>query len=478
MKHWTDINIWRILKILCIVFCMIFMLAACGSDSDEATLGPRGKDKVQTIEAQRDCIQASLLNTMYGGLGKMAANVYNELTSEDLLSLLILVFSIWMAYQILRHVSATVPESLGEFWTKVLQKATLCAACGILASSTDNIYYTVNTFVLPVYLTLLEFASTVLQLLGNQPGANTTEIVITGDVATDIGGTLTEPITHKMSDSGCILASTGNIKWSGEEFPPEPANMMSCMACAISDRLNVGYSISMLMMKSGNIFAFIVAIFLFLSFTIVKWGFALYLIDSIFRFTMMIIMMPFLILFFPFEQTRKWTTVGFQVILNSAAILLCLAMLIGMTVYAMESMFNNPDIGDFGSKNTYENFNLISLSLVFMGFVVITAAGLAVSLSESITGGGGEARANKNATAVLGTLGNGLLLLASMGASSVLQAAAAHSKRVRTMIEKVQKAQAKVNQVKQRMNQLAGREKQNQNNAPAAEGAVEAGGEE
>ena len=473
MKYLKDINIWRILKILCIVLCTVFLFTACGSDDDDATFGPGG-DKQETLEAQRDCIQAKLLETMYSGLGKMADNVYKNLVKEDMLSLMILAFSVWMAYQILRHVSATSPESLGEFWTKVLRKATLCVACGLLVSSTDNIYYAVDTFVLPIYVTLLEFASAILKLLGGQPGADTTEIEIIGDVAADLDGSLVEPIKHKMTDSGCMITDSKSITWkNGGEFPKAPVNMMGCMACAVSDRLNVGYSISMLMIKSGNLFAVLVAIFLFLSFTIVKWGFALYLVDSIFRFTMMIIIMPFLIMFFPFEQTRKWTTVGFKVILNSAAIMLCLAMLIGMTVYAMESLLNNPDIGDFGDKETYQNFSTVPLSMMFMGFVIVKASGLAVSLSDSVTGGGGEARFQKKVAALVGTLANALFVVISMGASTAVSAAAAHSRRVAEIVDKVNKAKAKVDKIKQKMNQLAGRQQQQQNQGGEGEGGEE-----
>lgn len=461
MKHLKDINIWRILKILCIILCAVFLVTACGSDKDEASFGP-GEDKEQTLAAQRDCVQAKLLEMIYSGLGAMAGNVYNNLVKEDMLSLLVLAFSIWMAYQILRHISATSPESLSEFWTKILRKATICVACGLLVSSTKNIYYAVDTFVLPIYVTLLEFASAILQLLGGQPGADTTSIEIVGDVAEDLDGVLAEPIKHKMTDGGCMITNSSSISWrDGGDFPKAPVNLMGCMACAVSDRLNVGYSISMLMIKSGNLFAVLVAIFLFLSFTIVKWGFALYLVDSIFRFTMMITIMPFLIMFFPFEQTRKWTTVGFKVILNSAGMMLCLAMLIGMTVYAMESLLNNPDIGDFGSKETYENFSTVPLSMMFMGFVIVKVSGLAVSLSDSVTGGGGEARFNKKVTALVGTLANALLLVLSWGSSTAVSAAVEHSRRVAEIVQKVQKAKAKIDKIKQKMNQMAGRQQQN-----------------
>ncbi len=500
MKLLRNINIWRMLKIICIVLCAVFLFAACDSH-EEGQIGP-GKDAKDTIESQhdcymeidtekgtskmicpyettaganetpeknsdfksgsQDCIQASLLKLIYSGLGKMASSVYSKVTNEDLLSLMFLAFSIWMAFQILRHISATTPESLGEFWTKILRKATLCVACGILASSPENLYYAVNTFVLPIYVTLLEFASAILEILDKSN--NATSLELPTDIAEASGdntdsnilknGKIIEEYKHSLSDSACKITDSSSIQMSENNFPSGPADMMGCMACAISDRLNVGYTIAALVMKSDGLLMTLIAIFLFVVFTFVKWGFALYLVDSIFRLTMMIIIMPFLILFFPFEQTRKWTTVGFKVILNSAGIMLCLAILVGTTVYAMDSLVQS---GDYGSQASYVKFGATPLSLIFMGFVVVKISGLAVSLSDSVTGGGGATRFQKKMAALVGTLANALFLIITMGAGAAVSAAAAHSQRIKTMVEKAQKAKAKIDKIKRKMNQLAGR---------------------
>ena len=514
MKHLRDINIFRILKIMCIVLCAAFLFTACGEGDDSSSIGPT--DKKQTIEAQRecyvdivkegdreigknvcpyedgdpngtqstlspskkddfkgstDCIQASLLKLFYGGLGKMASSVYGKLTNENLLSLMFLAFSIWMAFQILRHVSATTPESLGEFWTKILRKATLCVACGILASSPENIYYAVNTFVLPVYVTLLEFASAILEVLSTDSGDN--KIEISGDLGKELEeGKIVEEYKHSLTDSACQISNAGQIEMTEGKFPDGPANLMGCMACAISDRLTVGYTIALLVMNSGGFpegfLMALVGIFLFVVITFVKWGFALYLVDSIFRLTMMITVMPFLILFFPFEQTRKWTTTGFKIILNSAGIMLCLAILVGTTIYAMDSLLKS---GDYGSKSAYEKFGTIPLSLIFMGFILVKVSGLAVSLSDSVTGGGGEARFQKKMAALVGTLANGLFILITWGSGSAVSAAVQHSQRIRNILEKIQKAKAKINKIKRKMDQMAGR---NQNKGG---GGQEGGGE-
>ena len=143
-------RIFNLLKIICLLLCVIFLATACSNDADTegGTLASGSdSDPDAAAKAQRQCWQGALLKTFYENLGSMSISVYNKLTNEDLLSVLMIAFSFWMAFQILRHVSATSPESIGEFWTKVLRKAALCAICGTLASSTENIMYALNTFV-------------------------------------------------------------------------------------------------------------------------------------------------------------------------------------------------------------------------------------------------------------------------------------------------------------------------------------------
>ena len=455
MKKIGNINIWRILKILCIILCAVFLFAACSSE-DNGSL-PRAQDDSDMgdvsngtlAKEQRQCIQEGILEKFYTGLSSMALKVYSQLTSEDLLSLMVLAFSLWMAFQVLRHVSATTPESLGEFWTKILRKGAICFACGYLASSSENILYTINTFVFPIYITLLQFASSILEMMGN--GHSSASLQVPGDMG------LNEEISHQMTDSGCSISGAG-IKMTSGAFPQEPLKMMGCMACTVNDRLSVGYSIAVKVLFGTNLFGFFVGLFLVVAFTLTKWGFVLYLVDSIFRLTMMIIIMPFLILFYAFEQTRKWTNTGFKIILNSAALMLCLAILVSMTIFAMEDMLKNKELGNFGDIGAYESFGTVPLSMMLMGFCILKAAGTAVSLSESITGGSGDTSFQKKMAALVGTVAAGVFALVTMGAGKIALIAGKYSARAQAAMGMANKARNKFQQFRGRLNQMAGRD--------------------
>ena len=262
-----------------------------------------------------------------------------------------------------------------------------------------------------------------------------------------------------MSGSGaCQLPDTSKIEISTSSFPDEPLQMMGCMACAVGSRLDVGYRLAMYAM-SGGFFGFLVGCFLVAAFTITKLGFAMYLVDSIFRLDMMVIVMPFLILFYPFEQTRKWSITGFKIILNSSAIMLCLGVLVSMTILAMQKILLNDSMGEFGDTSVYQNFGVVPISLIFLGFVIIKASGLAVSLSESVTGGSGDTKFQKKMAALVGTVAKGLLVAFTAGSGKAITTIVEHSQRLRAAAEKIQKAKAKMQKAQQKMQHLAGRDK-------------------
>ncbi len=453
-----NINFYRLLKILCIAFGVIFLLVACGSDEgaspyQESQMSEEEQAKAQSGGFAPDsklCWQGEMLGFFYKPLGDMAIKIYAQLTStNDIMKLMMLAFSLWMAWQILRHVSTPSPESIGEFWTKVLRKGTLCFACGYLASSPESILYVLNTFVFPIYLTLLELCGNVLDITGKTPEAAATSLKLPGS------SEICETYNYSMA-GGCKLPDVSSIGLTTNKFPEEPLNMMGCMACGVGARLDVGYHVAVYAMR-GGIFGFLVGLFLVAAFFITKIGFAMYLVDSIFRLDMMIIIAPFLILFYPFEQTRKWTVTGFKIILNSSAIMLCLGVLISMTILAMQNILVNPSMGELGTASSYSDFGVIPISLIFLGFVIIKASGIAVSLSESVTGGGGDTKFQKKMAALVGTVAKGLLVGLTAGGGKVVTAVVEHSQRLKAIHDKIQKVKKKVEKVQNKMNQLAGR---------------------
>lgn len=447
----------NLLRVLFIAFSVLFLLTACSSQEGGISTGP--DDVRNSQDLQSTCWQGQFLKLFYKNLGTQTLNVYNKLTSENLMNIVLLGFTIWMAYQILRHVSSPTPEALGEFWTKIVRKAFLCAFCGILASSTEQIYYVVNNFIFPIYITILEFTSEIMERLAKDPDAQVKAIKIDSSFGDDTEGYICE--VYKDSNwgaSGCKFTPKNMDNFTAKTFPQEPLKMLSCMACSVSSRLGIGYDIGLRLMKIVSLTSFICGAFLIVCFTIAKLCFVLYLVDSIFRLNMILIILPFLIMAYPFEQLRKWSATGFKIILHSSAIMMCLGLIVSVTILAMQKMLVQDDIG-FGLRMNYENFGTTALSLIFMGFMIVKATGLAVSLAGSATGGGGGTGFQKKVQQLVAYAAKGAFHLVTAGGGKVATAIIDHVEKLRQAREKYQKAKAKADKAMHAMNKFAGRTK-------------------
>lgn len=456
------IKINSILKVLFIIFSALFLLTACSDNAgDEGGTAMSQDDPRYAADQQRTCWQSEFLSIFYKTIGAQTIKVYTEQTKHNnLFGVVILGFSIWMAYQILRHIAAPAPESLGEFWTKIVRKAFLCAMCGILASSTDQIYYVLQNFIFPIYITILEFTSKILEVTANDPAAQIKAIKIASTFGDDTGdsgtGYICEVYKNQFQGTGCHFNGKMSTDFSSGEFPKEPMELMGCMACAVSDRLSVGYDVAIRLFKIGNFTAFCVACFLAICFTIVKLGFVFYLVDSIFRLNIILIILPFLIMAYPFEQIRKWSISGFKIILSSSAIMLCLGLTISMTILAMQKMLTQKDM-DFGNSALYEKFGSTAMALIFMGFLIIKATGIAVELSSKISGIQTSADFQKKFKALVATIGRAVLLAFTAGASKTATTIIDHIEKLRQLREKYRKAKAKLDKARARINKFTGR---------------------
>lgn len=465
-----NFRIHSILKLLFIVFCTLFMLSACGTQDGMTPIpsaDQRGENTEQLAAEHRQCWQAGMLRVFYTSISSQTVVIYDALTKENLMGLMMLAFSIWMAYKILSHVSTPAAESIGEFWTAVLQKAFLCLLCGILVSSKGQVLYALNSFIMPIYITILEFASEILQVMNNQnPDLSIPGIKIS---AQDGSNTLCVPFDHSVAQNGCKITNAENIIFTENSgMPDAPLKMMECLVCSVSDRLSIGYSISYYLMQMASLLSVLVGIILIAAFVIAQLCFALYLIDSIFRLNMILLILPILIMAYPFEQTRRWSITGFKIIINSSVIMLCLVVMVVMAILALENILltGKQNGFDFALVSAYKDFGVVPMTLIFTAFLIVKVSGLAVSLAGRVTNEGGDARFQQKVAALVGTIGQFLLSAfggpLGKGINKVLDKVTERSAALRTIRQKL-------GQTKDYFDRLAGRVPP-QNNSKTGEG--------
>ena len=405
--------ILKIAKTLFMVFAVLFLLTACndGESAKETSLidenyksttvdenGRPVNDKF--IQAQANCWQSNVLILIYDTLGKATMQVYGDMT-KGALSLMMMAFAIWFVMRLLAHVGSITEENIAEVWKEVFIKFFVCFVCGIIASNTEMIIYILNILIFPIYTAFLEFGSEILQ-------------------QGKTSGTYENLFGKKVTFAAPLLCKVeGSIRASIEGgFPEAPRNMMSCMVCSVNERLIIGADIAFNSMSGISWIGIVLGAIVYICFLFVRLGFVFYLVDTVFRFAIMIILLPILIMAYAFKATKKWTSTGLIMILNSSAFMCAIAIIMTITLLAMEELFSaNSDFlsGEVAATERIEDFSVFFLCMMLICFLLLQSVQVAKQVSDSLVGSSGDAKFQKKLKATIQFIASILIGLITLG---------------------------------------------------------------
>ena len=384
MNRKTDI--FKLGKLLMILLAAVFLLSACSTDGDIQAISPEESENAEELaSAGESCWQGKVLKTIYNTIGILIMDQLAKL-SEGSMSVMMIAFAVWMAIRLLKFVSSVREDSPAQIWNEIIQKAFICVFCGSLAYSSGTLLYVINFFLFPIYGAFLDFGS---QILALSPSVSTTITVFGADL--------------EFSGTKLNCAITGTVSADLNGFPSGFSDSMNCMICAVVDRMRIGRNIALLAMSLDGTLAFFVGLLLWLIFYVVGFGFVFYLVDSIFRFGMMILMLPIFIMAYAFGPTRKWTKVGFENIMNSAAFMMAFSIIVATEFHV-------------------ENLSVATLCLLLIGFLIFGSMGVSQQLTSAIIGGRSDSQFQQNLKAtgqmILGVITGGMGWVAKKAAFS------------------------------------------------------------
>ena len=379
-------NIVGILKILILVISVCFLLTACsGTDvkgtnnsNQQTAMSGADKNSDQLAQEQRQCWQSSILELMYRQMGSISLGLYKQMT-DGALAFIMVAFAVWFSFRLMRHVSSLQEENIAEVWKEVFKQLFICFVCGLLASSTAGLAFVLNTIIFPLYYTFLEFAGEMLNAASAATGQEDLSFTFLG-----------EKIEYGQKIA-CVpenLVTDENLT----SFPAAPINMMKCIACAINERLGIGFYLAFETLHDTGFMALIIGCIIFLIFTFIKLAFIFYLVDTLFRFTIVVTIMPALILAYAFKQTRSWATFGFMTMINSAAYMMFVAIMIAVALLAMHEIMISPALGLSGDniedfRQNFEEFSIPVLCLLLLAFLIQSTMKIAQDLTNTLVGG-------------------------------------------------------------------------------------------
>ena len=354
--------------------------------------------------AHRECWQTGMIDLLYQNMGKIAMGMYAKIT-DGALPLMMIAFALWTIFRLLKFVGSFTEDSPAEIWNEIVRKLFVCLICGLIASSTTQILWLLNTVVFPIYYAFLELGAAILNSAGDGSNfkAGSTVLNFFQEKLT-----LNEPVM-------CSAPAIGKASIESLSFPDGPRTMMNCMICTVNERLTLGFFLSFKVMDAPGFMSLITGLFILICFTIVKLGFIFYLVDSIFRFTMMAIILPILVMSYAFKQTSSWAKNGFLTIINSAALMMFMAIMMSMALLAMERIItDNSDIfNDNANEMSFSEFSIPFMCIMLVGFLISSSVNLAQQVTDSLVGGNSDSLFQKR----VGTFVMWTLNLITLGAA-------------------------------------------------------------
>lgn len=438
---WTWAKISKILRMLVVLLPLMFVLASCTKEAAVQT----DKSDQELAAEHSACWQDRILTDIYEAMGTLSMNLFKDIT-QGALKLEMIAFALWFALRLMKFVSSITPENSGEVWNEVLKKFCWCLFCGTLASSTTGCLWVMSTIIFPIYNAFLEFGGVILSSINIGYGEETIQV---------LGASITV-------DKGAICqAGRGANEVTLDGFPESPMEMMNCMICLFNERLSLGNYIAFRIMRSTSVMNIINGLILLVSFMVIKLSFVFYLVDNIFKFGVMIVMMPILILFYPFR--KKWAVFGVKTILGSAAFMMSISIMMAICMKALlEIIVQNPDVFNPDDPEAEMEFaGGTFLSIMLLAFLVWSTVKIAKQITEAIV----DTQIDNKFQGKL--LGLGLLVLGwitgGLGAAfgkmkMVQQARAAYQKTA--WARNLKNMRDKYNQVNKKLDEWAGRDQQ------------------
>ncbi|MBR2033424.1 MAG: type IV secretion system protein [Alphaproteobacteria bacterium] len=429
-------NIKNIGRMLIMLLAVVVLLSACGKSGEEKMDSPTSTEEVDKAaevnnKKEFECWQGKVFNLVYDAIGSTVVKQY-DYVSQGSMSLMMIAFAVWLALRLLKFVSSVTESSPSEMWNEIIKKAFICMVCASLASSSEMLIYTLNFFLLPIYGAFLEFGSQILELAQ-------TEIK-----SIDVFG---EKI-HFEEDLRCAVGANATAT-TESALPSGFGNTMNCMVCALSERLKLGESMAYRATAMEGFLPVLLGLLVWAIFFVVRLLFVFYLVDSVFRFGIIILMLPIFILAYAFGPTKKWTKIGFSHMMYSAVYVMAFSILIATVLMAIANLIteNGQIFNPADPDAHFQQISIATLCLLLIGCLVWKSLDVAQELASSLIGAQIEAKLQQNLKAV----GSMVLSWVTGGFGSVLAKAGFYEKT------KLGRFLKKGGEMKETLNKLAGR---------------------
>lgn len=253
-----------ITRFVCVLFLCLCLGMLCGCEDTAPNSHSQGELAVAAEKETLNCWTCSLFKLGFGVANSLATSVVQSVAGSAL-SLLAVGYGLWLAVYILKQVSSMQAPDPGAFW-KGLAVQTFFATLG----------------------------AGMLRDLSGGSSSSVLEMIV-------------KPIFSGFVDVGLlVVGGFGDLPCSAGG---DPGVGMECLVEALQQKLNVGVAFAYLNATTGpTIFSIILGVIVYCFFIYMMLYFPLLLLDCVFRYCIVLAMLPLSVTAYCFKCTRDFAT--------------------------------------------------------------------------------------------------------------------------------------------------------------------------
>lgn len=388
------------------------------------------------IAENASCVFCPLFLTIFNAAQQMATNAYEKL-AKPIANVMLIGFAIYIAFLVLKYVSAFTKQDAPKFTNEILQQAFKVMVAYILLLNSNAIY---NYAVGPVLSAGMEFGGALLF----EDGSGYMEWC-----------SVEENLQEETQKQVALDKDKGKVEEG--VLPAYLYVKLSCFIRSVQAEISTAQSIgSTLMCVSRNTAAknlaiienaiwdfsmFFQGLVIWILALIISLAFAFYLIDATVRLGIVGALMPFLIACWPFKKTSGYTSKGWQMLLNTFFTYAMMGLIVSVNIQLiMQGLTGSKgDMNDLMALIDGNDVGALQemLDIGFSGFLVLLACclfgwkltGQATALAGTFASGAGAPiapqigglAASGGKAAVLGTIGMGKAAVDATGATAKIR---------------------------------------------------------
>ena len=348
------------------------------------------------IAENASCIFCPLFLTIFNAAQTMATNAYSKL-ADPIAGVMVLGFAIYIAFLVLKYVSAFTKQDAPKFTNEIFQQAFKVLVAFLLLMNASEIY----TYVIgPVLSAGMEFGGALLFADGNSytewcAVEKNLEDEVARQSETIASGVFPEYLYVKLS---CFIRSVQAEISTAQSIG---SSLMCVSRNVAAQSIGIG-PITIIENAIWDFSMFFQGLLIWILALIISLAFAFYLIDATVRLGIIGALMPFLIACWPFKKTSGYTGKGWEMFLNTFFTYAMMGLIVSVNLQLIMQGLTGSKGGTDELMELIDGNNIRALQemldIGFAGFLVLLGCclfgwkltGQATALAGTFASGGGS----------------------------------------------------------------------------------------